>query len=408
MKIRKKIKINNIGLGLIIALLLYANCMLTNAASMRIMLVIIMGVSFVCALLLVIDKSIIKMIFRYDFFRWNLIVWIIFVIYGVFNSYKKSYSLQYHLLSYIYIFLIMILIYHSKSRFLDVISIAFSMDIILIAVHTMILSGGNIVSLVSSGVRVGNGGAGNVNTAAITYAFLVIPLLYQFFVLKKRIYLIPGSIALIFMLLTGSKKTLGIIVVVGIVFIFSYSKNINSIVNNLIRVALVILLIILVIYFVPSFHENIWNRIGAMIQTLSSFDVRNQSSTSLRLTYIVTVLTKFWDKPFLGHGWGAFAQQYGYSSLYQTNLYSHCNYTEVLFSFGIIGFLLFYYFPIKLLKKTNTLSFDSRLFARLYLCVFLFIDIGTVTCYDTIIGYISYLMVDYIVHNDKSWKGSIE
>lgn len=394
---KQKVSINDKALGGVLALLLYANVMLTRASTIVMMMAIIVFVAFVCVLILLTDKRLLSEVAKSKFIKWILLVWGLFIIYGVNGKYKEAYSLQYHLISLVYIILFVILIYHTRRRFLDVISIAFAVDVFAFALHTIVENGGNILNLINGSNRVGMGGTGNVNTTAIVYIFIGIPLLYQLIEKKNKIYGIPLVIDLLFMLLAGSKKAIISIVVIGLVFLFNYSKNTSALLKKMVLLVVGSITILLVVYNVPVLHDNIWNRFEVMIKVLNAYDVNDQSSTSLRLTFITQALIHAWDKPVWGHGWGAFAHLYGYSSLYQENLYSHCNYTEILFSFGIVGLVIFYSFPFKLLKKIGHLDNDVKLFARLYIFVFLTIDIASVTCYDIILGYLAYMFVEYVI-----------
>ena len=133
-----------------------------------------------------------------------------------------------------------------------------------------------------------------------------------------------------------------------------------------------------------------------MYYSFIEYDVTDNSSTGLRMTFIITALIKCWDKPLLGHGWNSFANLYGWNSLYQSALYTHCNYTEVLFSFGIIGLVLYYWFPIiTLLKTKKSKKNGKRLFSMLMCLQLFFIETGTVICYSSILGFIGF-MVAYI------------
>lgn len=160
-----------------------------------------------------------------------------------------------------------------------------------------------------------------------------------------------------------------------------------------------------VCYFIPILHELIWNRFVTMIQSVINFDINDQSSTSLRVKFIITAFKNAWEKPIFGHGWASFANMYGYTSIYDMNLYTHNNYAEILFSFGILGFILYYWFPIKMIRDTFKSKADikTKILNWMYIIVLLFIDMGTVSCYSSIISFLGFAIVELNI-NGKNTK----
>lgn len=156
----------------------------------------------------------------------------------------------------------------------------------------------------------------------------------------------------------------------------------------------------------PILHELVWNRFEAMINSIINFDINSQSSTNLRIKFILTALQKAWDKPIFGHGWSSFTNLYGYTNLYNMNLYTHNNYTEVLFSFGLTGFFLYYWFPIKNIKDTvqSSDSKEKKILNWMYIIVLLFIDLGTVSCYSNIISFLGFAIVELNINDKKSMQ----
>ena len=69
--------------------------------------------------------------------------------------------------------------------------------------------------------------------------------------------------------------------------------------------------------------------------------------------------------PLFGSGWGFFSKFSG------IGVYSHSNYVEILVSFGIMGFLLYYYIYFYTIKKLLTLQDKSKaiLFITVIICL---------------------------------------
>ena len=90
-------------------------------------------------------------------------------------------------------------------------------------------------------------------------------------------------------------------------------------------------------------NEVFYNRIGVRIETMISSLIDNSNEDgSMNEREILRMLSiKAWkEKPIVGHGLHSFRY---YSLLHNgPYLYSHCNYTELLSTLGIIGFLLYY------------------------------------------------------------------
>lgn len=63
-------------------------------------------------------------------------------------------------------------------------------------------------------------------------------------------------------------------------------------------------------------------------------------STNIRGDMYVKGMEMWMDSPMFGNGLGAFTAYSGYHT------YSHNTYTEILSSFGLIGFVVFYFLPI--------------------------------------------------------------
>lgn len=317
-------------------------------------------------------------------------IWMFF--YGYYGQYPEEYSLKFHLLNIVSVVLILVILYHCAESIPSVLAKANGITILLMSMFIFMTEKGDIISLLSGSIgRVGYTAVGNVNTTAVSYIVLLIPIMYKLLVEKNKHYVLTAIIGSFFLLITGSKKAF--IALMLMIFICNLGKSNNKwrTVINLLKAIGILIIVILACYFIPVLNEMIWTRLVSMIDILNNYSAGDQSSTGLRYGFIITALTKAWDKPFFGHGWGSFAHMYGYSTLYKINLYTHCNYTEILFSFGLIGFLVFYSLPIYVISRMRKIKNSNiAILVTLYIVCLLFVDFSTVTSYASILGYLGF------------------
>lgn len=171
---------------------------------------------------------------------------------------------------------------------------------------------------------------------------------------KKRIFVfIAFGILFAIVLFSGSRKAL-IAVVVG--FILLNTIGLQDKRKIIFAVVIVGVLLVIGYHFMMSndvIYAVIGRRIENMINVLFHGGTESHS-IDLRKKYISEALQLIKQHPFLGVGLGAFREVTG------GRAYSHCDYTEVACSYGIIGAII-YYLPllsmtckfIKLKKKND-------------------------------------------------------
>lgn len=367
--------------------------------------------------ILILKKpSLLKKVFFNKSFIWILLFAIEMFVYGYYGIYDNQYSLMFHILNLIFIISIMIILYNSEKYAGIILLKSSSLVIILMSLFIISNSNFNIVSMIRNGndMRLGNTLVGNVNTTAISYIFLLITPLYAIFLNKKKNKkFIPFAIVgIAFMFLTGSKKSILSLFIIILVIVFGKSNKKGVFVSKFIKVLLYATILIAMCYYIPYLNTMIWSRLVKMFNSINNYNAMSQSSTNLRIKFILTAFTRAWDKPLLGHGWGSFAMMYGYSSLYKTHLYTHNNYAEILFSFGLLGFFLYYWFPasiiLKLLKKKkkdDSYDFNyyknAKVYGWIFTLILLFIDFGTVSCYSSILGFLGFSIVNLILDESE-------
>lgn len=398
--IEKKLKTNTrkeLCGAIVIATVLFTNLAIENEKYMKYIL-LILAITLLYAMFLILKnpQNIKKMVSSYSFF-WITFFSIEMFIYGYLGENTAEYSLKYHVLNIIWIMIILIVLNNNSNRVIETMSKASSITIVLITLF-IIFSNSLDFTSIFSGKVIGFTAVGNQNTTAMSYIFLLIPIIYNIGVNRTKKYIPVGIIGIIFMLLTGSKKSIISLILMIAIIGLGKSTNYIKLLKNIFKVIFFISIIVVICYYIPALNKLIWQRLEAMINSLNEYDSASQSSTSLRMTFIITAFTKGWNKPILGHGWGSFAPLYGYSPLYKAYLYTHNNYAEIFFSFGLFGLFLYYWFPImNIIRTKKSYDVSKKIICWLYIIILLFLDFGAVNCYSSILPYLGFATVSLIL-----------
>jgi len=129
---------------------------------------------------------------------------------------------------------------------------------------------------------------------------------------------------------------------------------------------------------VPTLYNAIGVRMEGFVQNLMGEG--GDSSSAIRETIRHLAWDKWWDRVFFGYGFDSFKylaeQEVGHF------YYSHCNYTELLYSGGIFYLILYYGFYVALLWKAlmrRHIAVPYRAFSVGVVLCFLVFDYGAVT-----------------------------
>lgn len=205
----------------------------------------------------------------------------------------------------------------------------------------------------------------NANIIGMILTVSTMVTVYFAYYRKQRIYYLLLFFQLVAVVLTSSRKSV-ISVCIGLMMIF-FLKDMS--IKLLARVGVAIVAIVLLFYAIMNVDElyrAIGYRFESMFNYLSETDIDN--SMYMRQLFIKYAKQFFWDHPLLGNGPNSFAHQIVEITGEQD--YAHNNYYEVLVSYGMVGFLLYYsmyaYIFIKLLKTVIT---SDNMTAKLMLTV---------------------------------------
>lgn len=96
------------------------------------------------------------------------------------------------------------------------------------------------------------------------------------------------------------------------------------------------------VFHIPLLYDMIGIRFESLLQIIGGQEsVNNESSAYERWELIQRALAWFAESPLLGHGIGSVpSYNAGFSEMLKR--FSHCNYTEILASLGVLGFAAYY------------------------------------------------------------------
>ena len=239
--------------------------------------------------------------------------------------------------------------------------------------------------IMAGSIRIGASLSGaNVNVVAGHLGIYSLGILFLYIKTKKKLILVPYTITVIFMLLTGSKKVF-ISIFLGITMYIMYDG---------IKFKKVLLLFFIVSVLIVAILSNssLYNVMGArtvsFLDTIGFIENTSQTrdeSTSVRLKLINTALKLFMEKPFFGWGYNVTAR------VSERHFYSHNNYVELLANNGILGFSIYYGMLFFLFIRALKLS--KRDIGRYFIIASL---LNLLLCDLAVVSYISGL-VSYLI-----------
>ena len=173
------------------------------------------------------------------------------------------------------------------------------------------------------------------NLASVLFVLGMAVCVYLISELKEKKYYFCFAILFVANLITGSRK--GIIqigLVLGLFFVLSGSFKDKL---KYIRIVIIVGIIGAIAFWrIPWLQEKFGQRMLAVFD-----DSIEDTSIAYRDAFRAFALIAFADHPILGNGYDAFCiineQITGIKG------YSHCNYTELLCDYGLVGFILYYF-----------------------------------------------------------------
>lgn len=173
---------------------------------------------------------------------------------------------------------------------------------------------------------------------------------------KKYLYLLLAISFSGVALFTGSKKVIIMLVLGFFLFEILISKR-KNIVFNIVLIAGACYGLYVLIMTNPDLYHVLGRRIETFLLTISGEDQVNQS-TIYRLYFINAAQQIFLNNPIFGCGANNFVTQMRMIN-FDLVAYSHNNYWELLSTLGIVGFSIYYFLFIEMLRILIRYYFQS-------------------------------------------------
>ncbi|MDY4948214.1 MAG: O-antigen ligase family protein [Clostridium cadaveris] len=202
------------------------------------------------------------------------------------------------------------------------------------------------------GYRLGQGGEEfNANAVGIN---VVAALIYIYILIcnkqikYKSLSIIYVAYLIFFVLTSGSRTTL-LMLLIGIFLCYLFKGDKHYIIKMLFGIVCVLMMI----YFMVNI-PFLYNEIGFRIQNMFNFvrdinTTNTDSSMKWRYEMIIFGIEMVRNKFMIGHGINTYRTYFGNYTGYYT--YSHNTYIEILFSFGLLGFIQYFWIYFKNIKN---------------------------------------------------------
>lgn len=335
---------------------------------------------------------------------WLTLIYLLFLFSGFFRLQKGDFPWDNIVYRYIenlamyYLFRKILSTDENKIVYPFIIAGLFSFGYLIMTEGTVLLAGYT---------RIGNLMSGNVNTVGYNFGIISMVTMWWYCKEKKWYKLVIFLIFAVVMLLTGSKKVL-IIIVLDFALLFMCDRSHAS---RWLKFGLSAAAVIYLIFNIPIFYEIIGFRVESMLETMiygNSATIYSYS-TDVRDNMIHEGFNLFLKKPVLGGGWNYFYSRtiYGYD-------YSHNNYIEILCSFGIVGFVLYYckhisnlIYEIKSFFRHRKLTSQELLFAFVLSVTTILLDWAAVSFSAVCVWYVPLIIASAIVENSRKSEYNI-
>ncbi len=229
---------------------------------------------------------------------------------------------------------------------------------------------------------------GNVNTVSFYFflaAFFSIVLIF----FKKHFWLIPLSLTFVlFMLSTGTKKTLLSLFISILIIVFLFLKK-HKFIYLIIVSCLVVLFIILInLPFMATMKERLLD----MMKTIITGE--EGASTWLRNIYMRSAFYLGFKNQLIGLGNEGFALSTSF------NTYSHSNASEIFCNYGILGIITFYAPYVLILKNSIKADRINKSICIILVTIYSFLSFAEIYYYSKL--YIIIFALLLYLSNEKA------
>ena len=222
---------------------------------------------------------------------------------------------------------------------------------------------------------------------------------------NKLRYKILLVIFFAFVVIASSRKALLILVISIPLYLLLCEKN-SKLVRNIFFITLMGGISLYSLFEVPYFYQLIGMKIEDLLLALFKIGGNaTEDGSILERTFFKTYAINMFNENMLtrifGNGLNSFQSEM-FRINYSNVAYSHCNYTELLCNYGIIGFFLYYYYKCRVvLQIFNTKRKNkTTVFFLIVLLISIVFEYGFVS-YFTIFNQLLLLFVTKGIINHK-------
>lgn len=201
--------------------------------------------------------------------------------------------------------------------------------------------------------------------------------------LEQVFYSVISVVFTVIAFLSGSRKAAIMIVLGVIIYVFVSERNQITrriIFKRTLQILAIIVVVIALFNFIMT-NEVLYHILGERIEAMLMYSQlgTGDESAEERNYYIAQGIELWKMRPLLGvgsNGFVSYLRQIGYSHV----AYSHNNFTEILSTTGIVGFFLYYFFPVMTLIRKNPFGMEDgrerRVYVSLWTLMVLFVVFG--------------------------------
>lgn len=342
---------------------------------------------------------------------WILIMNVMLYIYGaIWKVVPEVYARSYHFLNLAHLLVLVMIMYHEQKSLRKILPLTASLMIIAESIFVIIYNRASILMNLTGGdvwgdyTRIGRTPCAGVIETCITMAICTVPVIVEIIAKRRMIFLVPLAFSMLTIGASMQKSGIVAVLITVLVVAIGVADEKKTRIRNCLIIVAACAVMLLVSYFVPFLRVNVYERFNDMFYTLINLDTSDaHSSTSKRLMYIFLALKTSWNKPVFGHGLYAFGHQIaGFDRTETVYPDSHSNFTELLYSCGLVGMAVYYWFPIKNLIDAIRMkhSFIKLAVVSLILNMF-FYDTCNISFYRNIIGYVAFAAAYLLIKNAK-------
>lgn len=358
------------------------------------------------------DKAPVKKTLISPAFVWIVLFSTMVFIYGHFKLFTAAdyYSRMITIMTALPAILILMLLFYNKEDVMDVLAVSGSVVIITTLITSLCYDyvwGEWLMGMYS---RVGATPAGGVIDTGNLVLILLLPVMYQVIILRKiKQYLWISIIGVFEILATGAKSSVFPIVFVFAIMILGASDDKKVVRRNLIILVVAAVVAFIAIMTIPPLYGVVGYRIAELFTGVKSAEPDLHTSTGQRMAMIAGFKEHFWEAPLFGHGFYSFREM-PYSAIEEyrvgteiayRNVQLHMNYMEVLFSYGIVGFVLYYWFPVYIIIRAIKANKMAKIMIFSIMISFVFMDLGIDMYYKYLLPYYSYFLAYFFLEKDK-------